>query len=95
MKGRYFFIMCPSHYPDSISIASEYIRGEILVEWVDTQCGIIPRIMLHKDSWALLHHIADVIKTLADLNNKSLTITQFAKLLEEHGFENRTPEGKY
>ena len=62
--------------------------GEMAVKWFKTPCA--PRLEVFDDSWAVLATFADVIKAMGRKNDLNITPDQFAEILVELGFEDRT-----
>ncbi|MCO5237921.1 MAG: hypothetical protein M9904_14500 [Chitinophagaceae bacterium] len=65
--------------------------GEVSVEWETTRGQKVPVLTAYDDSWKTLSRFGDLIKEMAEWNNKNITEEQFTQLLNKKGFTDLTP----
>jgi hypothetical protein len=70
---------------------SGQIGGEIVITWCVIGTAVCPRLECFDDAWENLAFFSELIKTMAEVDNKCVTPDKFRELLLSCGFEDMTP----
>jgi hypothetical protein len=65
-------------------------EGEIAMRWVDINGKLFPRLEVFCDAWKVLNTFGDLLKDLAAVNDKDITVDQFVEILKKRGFRDLT-----
>jgi hypothetical protein len=65
--------------------------GEMSVRWEELGGKIVPCFRCFDDGWSALSLFTDLIKKMGEVDNENISEADFAKMLDECGFEDLTP----
>ena len=66
--------------------------GEMAMRWKWLDSEWVPQLQVFDDAWnTLFHECIDVLKVLAEKDNKNIDEPEFATILTELGFKDLTP----
>ncbi len=73
-------------------------HGEFAIRWANIGDNTVPQLQAYDDSWAALSEMPELIKVLAENDNKNLSQGEINSLLLSLGYEDTTsytsPDGK-
>ena len=66
--------------------------GEFQITWEVLAGKLVPHLKAFDDAWDALIHFDDVLKSMADFDDKNISPKDFCALLSALGIENATPK---
>lgn len=64
--------------------------GEMSMQWERLGGKVVPQLRCYDDAWDALSRFGDLIRRLADFDEKNISPSEFCNILKECGFQDLT-----